>query len=201
LDWRSGPELRNRRCVMSKWLPGKRTFDAVKLKKLQIPSSGKRLAAAAVLVMLIASGPLQSADAFKPFALRTIDGIPRELKDYLNKVTLVTFFFPTCGSCNAEFPRLQKIYDKYREQGFSIVTINIVPDQESLIAEWQEKYRYTFPVLIGASLEHLQKAYDLQRTPTHFLLNAQGKVILKQSGYVAGDEMTLEDKIQKTLNP
>ena len=32
-------------------------------------------------------------------------------------------------------------------------------------------------------------------------LHAQGKVILRQSGYVAGDEITLEEIIQKALNP
>jgi hypothetical protein len=42
-------------------------------------------------------------------------------------------------------------------RGLSIVTIDVVPDQNSLIVEWQEKHQYTFPVLIGASLEYLQK--------------------------------------------
>jgi glutathione peroxidase-family protein len=160
-----------------------------------------RLALAAAISMLAAPGPLTAAEPFKPFSLRTLDGNPRALRDYLNKATLVTFFFPSCGFCNEEFPHLQRIYDKYKDQGFSIVTINIVPDQDSMIVEWQERFRYTFPVLVGASLEQLQREYDLKMTPTHFLLDAQGKVLLKQNGYVAGDEIILEGKIQKILNP
>lgn len=162
---------------------------------------GARLARAAVVGMLIAPSPLAPAEPFKPFALRTLDGSPRVLRDYLNRATLVTFFFPSCGFCNEEFPHLQKIYNKYKDQGFSIVTINIVPDQDSMILEWQERYHYTFPVLVGASLEQLQREYDLKMTPTHFLLDAQGRVLLKQNGYVAGDEIILENKIHKILNP
>jgi thiol-disulfide isomerase/thioredoxin len=164
-------------------------------------ASGGRLGLAVAICMLLTLGHLRSAEAFKPFTLKTLDGNPKVLKDYLNKATLVTFFFPTCGYCNAEFPHLQKIYDKYKSQGFSIVTINLVPDQNSLIVEWQEKHQYTFPVLVGASIEYLQREYSLKMTPTHFLLDAQGRVILKQSGFVAGDERILEDKIQKALNP
>jgi peroxiredoxin len=149
---------------------------------------------------LLAPNLIFSKDSFKPFKLKSLEGSPKALQDYLNKATLVTFFFPTCGSCNAEFPHLQKIYDKYREQGFSLVSINIVPDQSSMVAEWQTKHQYTFPALIGARLESMQKDYDLQMTPTHFLLDSKGKVILKQSGYTPGDEKSLEDSIQKALN-
>jgi thiol-disulfide isomerase/thioredoxin len=164
-----------------------------------ILASGVRLGIA--ICMLLTAGHLVSADAFKPFTLKSLDGNPKVLKDFLNKATLVTFFFPTCGYCNEEFPHLQKIYDKYKGQGLSIVTINIVPDQISLIEEWKERHQYTFPVLVGASLEYLQREYSLRMTPTHFLLDAQGNVILKQNGYVVGDEKILEDKIQKALNP
>ncbi len=32
---------------------------------------------------------------FKPFELRTLSGETRRLSDYLDRVTLVAFFFPT----------------------------------------------------------------------------------------------------------
>ncbi len=134
------------------------------------------------------------------FALRTLYGSPGTLQEYLNKVTLVTFFIPTCGYCNGEFPHLQKFYEQYRDQGFSLVAINIMPDQDSLIPDWLRTHKYTFPVLRGAKLDKLQKDYDLQATPTHYLLDSNGKVILKQTGYKQGDEKLLEEDIEKALN-
>ena len=150
-------------------------------------------------MLLLAFVPAFAKDSFKPFALKTLDGSPKTLRDYLNKATLVTFFFPTCGYCNGEFPHLQMLYDKYKDQGFNLVSINIMPEQNSMIADWQSSHHYTFPVLIGAKLEALQRDYDIRATPTHFLLDPKGKVILKQTGYKAGDEKALEESIEKAM--
>ncbi len=143
--------------------------------------------------------PASAASKFKAFSLQTLDGESKSLSGYLNKLTLVTFFFPTCGYCNGEFPHLEQIYDKYKDRGLTMVSINIMPDQNSLIAAWKSKHKYTFPVLIGAPLEQLEKDYDLRATPTHFLLNSHGKVLLKQTGYKPGDENILEEKIRTIL--
>lgn len=167
----------------------------------KLRSGGVRFLCALATALLLAQNYVLPKEGFKPFALKTLEGGPKTLQDYLNKATLVTFFFPTCGYCNAEFPHLQKMYDKYRDQGLSLVAINIMPDQTSQIADWISTHQYTFPVLIGAKLETLQRDYDLRATPTHFLLDSKGKVLLKQTGYKAGDEKTLEDKIQNALSP
>ncbi len=38
---------------------------------------------------------LEAMREFKPFELRTLSGETRRLSDYLDRVTLVAFFFPT----------------------------------------------------------------------------------------------------------
>jgi hypothetical protein len=76
----------------------------------------------------------QDPDKFKPFVLKTLDGKTKTLRDYANKLTLVNFFFPRCPVCNVELPEVQKIYDKYKEKGLSVVWINILPEEDNLIA-------------------------------------------------------------------
>ena len=153
------------------------------------------------IFLLFTLSSVSAADRFKPFTLKTVEGSARSLKDYLNRATLITFFFPTCGYCNAEMPHLQKFYNQYKDQGFSMVAINIVPDQDSMIADWLSQHQYTFPVLTGATIDSVQKDYGLRMTPSLYLLDSQGKVIFKQSGYTAGDEKNLEDQIRKVLSP
>jgi peroxiredoxin len=153
------------------------------------------------IFLLFTLSSVSAADRFKPFTLKTVEGSARSLKDYLNRATLITFFFPTCGYCNAEMPHLQKFYNQYKDQGFSMVAINIVPDQDSMIADWLSQHQYTFPVLTGATIDSVQKDYGLRMTPSLYLLDSQGKVIFKQSGYKAGDEKNLEDQIRKVLSP
>ena len=152
-------------------------------------------------VLLLAAVAMQdrtaAAESFKPFKLKTLDGTQRSLPDVLGKATVVVFFFPSCSYCNAAFPEVQKIYDAYKDRGLSMVWINIVPDEESLIAGWRATHGYTVPVLLGG--RSVQNDYKLVMTPTHYLLDSRGKVLSKHAGYTAGDEKALERSIQQAL--
>jgi thiol-disulfide isomerase/thioredoxin len=143
--------------------------------------------------------PVTGAEGFKPFKkLKALDGSQKSLGDVLGpKATLVVFFFPTCPFCNAAFPEVQKIYDRYRGQGLSMVWINVLPDEEKLIAPWRAQHGYTAPVLLGN--RSVANDYKLRMTPTHFLLDAKGAVLATHAGYSAGDEKTLEHDVQQAL--
>jgi cytochrome oxidase Cu insertion factor (SCO1/SenC/PrrC family) len=138
-----------------------------------------------------------AAESFKPFKLKALDGSQRSLPDVLGKATVVIFFFPSCQYCNAAFPEVQKIYDAYKDRGLSMVWINVVPDEEPLIAGWRATHGYTIPVLLGG--RSVQNDYKLVMTPTHYVLDARGKVLSKHAGYTAGDEKALERAIQQAL--
>jgi cytochrome oxidase Cu insertion factor (SCO1/SenC/PrrC family) len=136
---------------------------------------------------------------FKPFKLKTPDGAQKTLPDMLGKTTLVVFFYPTCPFCNVAAPDIQKIADTYRAQGLSVVYINILPEEAKLIKGWQTTHGYTSPVLTGASTASIQNDYDVTSTPTHYLLDAKGKVLAKHSGFQPGDEKGLEQEIKRAL--
>ena len=148
-------------------------------------------------ISLAAAVSPAAAERMKPFTYRSLEGEQRSLADVLGKATLVVFFFPTCPYCNAAFPHVQKLYDTYRDQGLSMVWINVIPDEEGLIADWRAKHGYTVPVLLGG--KSVQNDYKLRMTPTHYLLDAKGEVIARKAGYKAGDEAQLERDIQKAL--
>lgn len=141
-----------------------------------------------------------ASDTFKPFSLKTLGGEKKTLKDFLNKVTLVSFFFPRCPYCNVELPQIQKIYDKYRDKGLSVVWVNILPEEAGLIEGWQMAKNLTVPVLIGGSQESLQRDYHINSTPSTYLLDENGRVLFREDGYTPGDEKTLKAKIEAALN-
>jgi cytochrome oxidase Cu insertion factor (SCO1/SenC/PrrC family) len=152
---------------------------------------------ALVLAAVATQDPAAAAESFKPFKLKTLEGAPRSLPDVLGKATVVVFFFPTCQYCNAAFPEIQKIYDAYKDRGLSMVWINVVPDEEPLIAAWMSTHGFTVPVLLGG--RSVQNDYKLVMTPTHYLLDSRGKVLSKHAGYNAGDEKALDRDIQQAL--
>lgn len=140
------------------------------------------------------------ADRFKPFKLKTLEGTAKKLQDFSNKATLIAFYYPRCAYCNLAIPEIQKIYDKFKNQGLSAVIINVIPEQSKLLPDWQAKYHVTIPVLIGASQDSLMDDYHLTITPTHCLLGENGEVLLRQDGYNRGDEKILDMKIAEALN-
>jgi cytochrome oxidase Cu insertion factor (SCO1/SenC/PrrC family) len=152
----------------------------------------------ALLCTIVPAADRASADeSFKPFKMKTLDGTQRTLSDVLGKATLVVFFFPTCKYCNVAFPEVQRIYDIYKDRGLSMIWINIVPEENALIKNWQSTHGYTVPILLGG--KSVQNDYKLNETPTHYLLDARGKIRSKHAGYKAGDEKDLEREIQEAL--
>jgi cytochrome oxidase Cu insertion factor (SCO1/SenC/PrrC family) len=140
-----------------------------------------------------------AGDVFPPFALKTIDGQKKTLRDFSNKVTAVTFFYPRCPYCNVELPEIQKIYDRYKERGLSTVWINILPEETALVPGWAVAKNLTVPVLVGGSQDALQRDYGIESTPTTYLLDANGRVLYRADGYKPGDEKVLEEKIAALL--
>lgn len=142
----------------------------------------------------------QQGELFKPFKLKTLDKQEKSLAEVLGpKATLVVFFFPTCKYCNEAFPSVQKLYDTYRERGLSMVWVNALPQEEKLIAKWRAEHGYTVPILVGASRQAIDKDYKVIMTPTHYLLDATGRIISTGGGFHPGDEKKLEGAILDAL--
>lgn len=166
----------------------------------RIPGRKRATEEAAVRPAVRIARPAAAADSFKPFALKTLDGRKKTLRDYANKLTLVNFFFPRCPYCNVELPEIQKIYDRYKDRGLSAVWINILPEETNLVAGWALAKNLTVPVLVGGSQEALQRDYAIQSTPATYLLDENGRVLFHQDGYKPGDEKNLEARIAAILD-
>ena len=164
-----------------------------------------------LVLLLAASGcqhPLSPDDgavgvevgqALRAFELETLDGEEKNLKDYLARVTLVTFCFPTCSPCNAELPHFQRFHDTYSVQGLAVVAINVIPEQDSLVREWSVEKGFSFPILVGADSGSLIEDYRLTATPLSVLINAQGQILARFDGYRPGQEIEIEERIREAL--
>ncbi len=141
----------------------------------------------------------ETGKAFTPFRLSDLEGNHRELSEFLAQSTLVSFFFPTCGACNQEMPYFQQFYEKYRDQGLSVVAVNVIPEQDELVPQWRTDKGLTFPVLVGAETNSLIETYRLSSTPLNFLLDAEGRILSRQEGYAPGSEVRLEAQIRQAL--
>lgn len=94
---------------------------------------------------------------------------------------------------------MQKLYEKYRNQGFSMVAINTVPDQNDKILAWRAKGHYTFTILVADSEDYARVNYGVTGTPTNLILNADGKMVFRHVGFGTRGEEYIEDEIRELL--
>ena len=161
--------------------------------------SGWRVLVAAVLLVQSAAIHARpaAAESFKPFKLKALDGKERSLADFPGRATLVVFFHPTCRYCMTALPELQRIDETYKPQGLSVVWINVLPEENRMLAEWQVTHRLTAPVLVAG--RSVQRDYRLTMTPTHYLIDSNRTVLWTHAGYTPGDEVTIQQEIERAL--
>lgn len=117
-----------------------------------------------------------NAKEMKPFELKNaVDGKKVKLSDFRGRVILVSFWFPLCGPCRRELPYLNVVAKKYQSQGFAILAINGVPQQNSLAPGVLKQYDVTG---LKVPSDKWARQYDNVRGfPTNYLLDSEGRIM------------------------
>jgi len=100
------------------------------------------------------------------------------LSDYKGKVVLINFWYPSCGPCRGEFPTLQRVLDKYKDRGFTILSLNVLPDEHDFVMPYLQKNRFGFRPL-ETTTDWAEKEYGARGFPTNFLVDGDGRIIFK----------------------
>lgn len=138
--------------------------------------------------------PLSAGQPAPLFTLPAADGTDLELQSLYGKDILLHFWADWCTECRAEFPRLQKYYEKTNRQDFQIVCIN-VGQAESHVASFRDYFKLTMPMLLDRDMQ-VAKAYHINGLPASVLIDSKGLVRQTQIGWL--DESIL-DKMRSTL--
>jgi cytochrome c biogenesis protein CcmG/thiol:disulfide interchange protein DsbE len=131
------------------------------------------------------------------FTLEAADGRQVSLSDFKGQVVLLNLWATWCPPCVRETPRLVRVYDKYRDQGFVILAINTTyQDDRAKVAQFVRDQRVSYLVLLDVNGEFGQK-YGARLLPTSYLVDRSGKIVMTKVGEV--DEAQLEEQVQALL--
>jgi thiol-disulfide isomerase/thioredoxin len=134
-----------------------------------------------------------------PFELRlyTSNGT-LNLNDLKGKVVLLTFWFPGCGPCRAEFPHFQAVINKFKGENVVYVGINVFPEQDPYVVPLMENTKYSF-IPLRSSRVFSAKYYGVQGEPENFLIDKDGKIIFRGFRIDNTNHRTLELMISSLL--
>lgn len=99
-----------------------------------------------------------------------------------------------------ELPRLQKLYETYREQGLEIVAVESFRDTKQATAFIEDK-GLTFTMLQNGAddAEVVSSVFGVYGYPTSLLVDREGRVMYAHLGFELGDEQKLEEEIRSLL--
>lgn len=126
-----------------------------------------------------AQQPIAEGSKAKEIALPTPEGDTLRLSDYEGKVVLVDFWASWCGPCRRENPNLVKLYDKYHDQGFEVLSVSLDKNKEKWVAAIEKddlKWDGHVSDLKYFNSRAAQK-YNVSAIPYTVLIDREGKVI------------------------
>ena len=115
------------------------------------------------------------------------------LKD---KVVLVLFFASWCRSCLQEIPLLNKLQNRFRDQGFVLIAMAIDQENRVGLQNLIQKQKINYQVLLAD--EAVKRDFGgIAILPTMFLVNREGFLLKKYFGHI--DRDSLVQDIGQTL--
>ena len=138
--------------------------------------------------------PVEAPD----FTLPALDGQPVALPTLRGRIVIMEFWATWCGPCRFSLPSLDVIYKRYRDRGVTVLLIN-EGEEAGRVRKWAQR-RFTAPILLDGDLSAGNR-YNVQGIPRLFILNQDGRVVYRHSGYGGGLERNLSLILEGMLAP
>ena len=125
---------------------------------------------------------LKEGDMMADFKLYDYDDKPHHLNEFLGKgkYTILVFSDLHCGWCQKSKPYLEKLYKQNKDK------IEMITVSDDKLSEWKEKPNgeVSWHEWNDHNLaREIRKKYDVFGNPTFFVINPEGKIVKKYTGF------------------
>ena len=154
---------------------------------------------AAILTLGLAAGvaAVDTGARAPELAGRTLDGQPLRMANLRGKVVIVDFWASWCEPCREEMPVLERLYQRYREQGLVVVGVS-VDRTERNARGFLRRTRVSFPI-IHDSGHAIANRYSPPKMPSSYIIDRRGIIRYVHEGFRAEDGQRMEREVRTLL--
>ena len=135
------------------------------------------------LFVILGSLLLSPAQQQAPdISLMKLDGKKIALSDLRGKPVLIDFWATTCVTCVKELPEMIRFYNEYKDRGVRVIGVAMSYDPPDQVLNMHDKLKIPYTVALDLQAEAAQAFGDVRLTPTHFLIDPSGKIVLQKVG-------------------
>jgi peroxiredoxin len=130
------------------------------------------------------------------FSAASMNGQTVELSNLKGKVVVISFWTTRCPICHEEIPKLNNLAAQYKNK--DVVFLGLTTDNEAKIEAYVKKNPFDFnliPNSFGILLKYAEKDRSgniMMGYPAHFVINKQGEIELKTSGFDKTEKLDSE---------
>jgi thiol-disulfide isomerase/thioredoxin len=142
---------------------------------------------------------VQTGGTAPDFTLKDLDGKEWTLSQLKGQPVMINFWATWCTPCKAEMPILEEAYQKYKDQGFVILGVDIKGDMgEDTVRQYIKDLGLTFPIVMD-STGQVEDMYRVRAYPTSAFVARDGTLTDVKRGAIVSTA-ALEQYLSKIVN-
>ena len=142
---------------------------------------------------------LGEANELPSVDLKTMSGRQVDLKSFVDndKYTIISFWATWCKPCKKELDNLSYLLPEWQKEfDVELIAISVDDSRTSRKVESFVNGRgWTFDVLLDVN-NNTKRELEFAAIPYSIIVNKEGKIVYKHSGYKSGDEYEMQDKLK-----
>jgi len=169
----------------------------IRLAASALLATGLALAAAGGGLGPSAALAVDRGDRVPELGLRDLDGRRVTVAALRGKVLLVDFWATWCEPCRQELPFLQKLHERYADQGLVVVGVS-VDERVGNVRRYVQREGLGFTILHDRE-KQVAERFGLDRMPTNYVVDRRGVIRYVNPTFRADHAERIEGQVKRLL--